>query len=40
MKTAAGIGFRFNTAKNIFARVDVAFSQEGPLVSLNFNHAF
>lgn len=40
MKTAAGIGFRFNTAKKVFARVDVAFSQEGPRVSLNFNHAF
>jgi outer membrane protein assembly factor BamA len=40
MKTAAGIGFRFNTAKQVFCRVDLAFSQEGPRVALNFGHVF
>jgi outer membrane protein assembly factor BamA len=40
MKTAAGIGFRFNTAKSVFARVDVGFSQEGPRLHVNFSHVF
>jgi hypothetical protein len=40
MKTAGGIGFRFNTARKVFCRVDVGFSQEGPRVSLNFSQVF
>lgn len=40
MKTAAGMGFRFNTAKAVFCRVDVGFSQEGPRLFLNFGHVF
>ena len=40
MKTSAGFGFRFNTAKKVFYRVDVAFSQEGPRVSMKFGHVF
>jgi outer membrane protein assembly factor BamA len=40
MKTAAGIGFRFNTAKKVFYRVDVGFSQEGTRVSMKFGNVF
>jgi outer membrane protein assembly factor BamA len=40
MKTAAGIGFRFNTAKKVFYRVDVGFSREGTRVFMNFGHVF
>jgi outer membrane translocation and assembly module TamA len=38
MKTAGGIGFRFNTAKSVICRVDVGYSNEGPKVFLNFGH--
>jgi outer membrane protein assembly factor BamA len=40
MKTAAGIGFRFNTEKSVFLRVDVGASQEGPRVFVKFGHVF
>ena len=40
MKTAGGIGFRFNTAKQVFCRVDLGISKEGPRVFVNFGHVF
>jgi len=40
MKTSAGFGFRFNTAKNVIYRVDVGFSRDGARVSMKFSHVF
>jgi outer membrane protein assembly factor BamA len=40
LKTAAGAGFRFNTAKNVFLRFDVGFSKEGSRVFMKFGHVF
>ena len=40
MKTAAGFGFRFNTAKKVFYRVDVGFSREGTRVYMKFGNVF
>ena len=40
MKTAGGIGFRFNTAKSVFLRVDVGYSNEGTRMFLKFGHVF
>jgi outer membrane protein assembly factor BamA len=40
MKTSAGFGFRFNTAKSVFYRIDVGFSQEGARVSMKFGNIF
>ena len=40
MHTAAGFGFRFNTAKKVFYRVDVGFSREGARVYLKFGNVF
>jgi outer membrane protein assembly factor BamA len=40
MNTAAGFGFRFNTAKKVFYRVDVAFSREGARVFMKFGNVF
>jgi outer membrane protein assembly factor BamA len=40
MKTAAGLGLRFNTSKQVFCRVDLGFSKEGPRLFLNFGHVF
>jgi outer membrane protein assembly factor BamA len=40
MKTAGGIGFRFNSARKVFCRIDVGFSQEGPRIHMNFGHVF
>lgn len=40
LKTAAGVGLRFNTAQSVFLRVDVGFSQEGPRVFMKFGHVF
>jgi len=40
MKTSAGFGFRFNTAKSVFYRIDVGFSQEGTRVSMKFGNVF
>jgi outer membrane protein assembly factor BamA len=40
LKTATGFGFRFNTAKSVFLRVDVGFSKEGERVFMKFAHVF
>jgi len=40
MKTAAGFGFRFNTAKKVFYRVDVGFSREGTRIFMKFGNVF
>jgi len=40
MKTAAGFGFRFNTAKKVFYRVDVGFSREGTRIYMKFGNVF
>ena len=40
MNTAAGFGFRFNTEKKVFYRVDVGFSREGARVYLKFGNVF
>jgi outer membrane protein assembly factor BamA len=40
MNTAAGFGFRFNTAKRVFYRVDVGFSREGTTVYMKFGNVF
>ena len=40
MKTAAGIGFRFNTSKRVFYRVDVGFSREGARIYMKFGNVF
>jgi len=40
MKTAAGFGFRFNTASKVFYRVDVGFSREGARVFMKFGNVF
>jgi hypothetical protein len=40
LKTSYGFGFRFNTAKSVFWRIDTAFSNEGPRVFLKFGHVF
>jgi outer membrane protein assembly factor BamA len=39
-KTATGVGFRFNSAKSVFLRIDVGFSREGGRVFMKFNHVF
>ena len=40
MNTAAGFGFRFNTAKKVIYRVDVGFSREGARVYMKFGNVF
>jgi outer membrane protein assembly factor BamA len=40
MHTAGGFGFRFNTAKKVFYRVDVGFSREGTTVYMRFGNVF
>ena len=40
MNTAAGFGFRFNTAKKVFLRIDVGFSNEGARVFMKFGNVF
>jgi outer membrane protein assembly factor BamA len=40
LETSYGFGFRFNTAKSVFWRVDTAFSKEGPRWFLKFGHVF
>jgi outer membrane protein assembly factor BamA len=39
-KTAVGFGFRFNTAKSVFLRADIGFSEEGARLFLKFSRAF
>jgi hemolysin activation/secretion protein len=40
MKTSAGFGFRFNTAKSVFYRIDIGFSEDGAQVSMKFGNVF
>ena len=35
-----GFGFRFNTHKSVFWRIDVGFGQEGTHMFVKFNHVF
>ena len=39
-QTAYGAGFRFNTAKSVFLRVDLGFSREGQHLFVKFGHVF
>jgi outer membrane protein assembly factor BamA len=39
-KTSYGAGFRFNTAQNVFLRMDLGFSKEGRRLFIKFGHAF
>ena len=40
LKTSAGFGFRFNTFRSVFLRVDVGFSNEGTRIFFKFGPAF
>ncbi len=40
LKTSAGFGFRFNTFRSVFLRIDVGFSNEGTRVFFKFGPAF
>jgi|SRR5688572_2225595 len=40
MNTSAGFGFRFNTSKKVFYRVDVGFSREGARIFMKFGNVF
>jgi outer membrane protein assembly factor BamA len=40
LETAGGVGWRFNVGNNIFMRIDVGVSREGPEVWLKFNNVF
>jgi len=40
LKKSYGFGVRFNTAKNVFMRVDFGFSNEGRRVFFKFGHVF
>ena len=40
MKNAYGIGFRFNTARNVLFRVDIGFGGEGVQTFFKFSKAF
>jgi len=40
LETAGGVGWRFNVGNNVFMRLDLAFSREGPEVWLKFNNVF
>ena len=40
LKTSAGFGFRFNTFRSVFLRVDVGFSNEGTRIYFKFGPAF
>jgi outer membrane protein assembly factor BamA len=39
-QTSYGAGFRFNTEKNVFLRMDLGFSSEGRRLFVKFGHAF
>jgi outer membrane protein assembly factor BamA len=39
-KTSYGFGFRFNTSKSVFLRLDFGFGREGPRTFIKFNHVF
>ncbi|MGE0041154.1 MAG: BamA/TamA family outer membrane protein [Vicinamibacterales bacterium] len=40
MKTSAGIGFRFNTNRNVFLRLDTAWGREGARFYMKFGPVF
>ena len=40
LQKSYGFGFRFNTAKSVFVRMDVGLSKEGRQVFLKFSHVF
>jgi outer membrane protein assembly factor BamA len=40
LKTSYGFGFRFNSSKSVFWRIDVGFSQEGTRTFVKFGHVF
>jgi outer membrane protein assembly factor BamA len=40
LKTSYGVGFRVNTAKSVFLRMDIGYSREGLHTFLKFNHVF
>ena len=40
LQTAYGVGFRFNSEKSVFLRVDLGFSREGQQVFVKFGHVF
>jgi outer membrane protein assembly factor BamA len=40
LEKSYGIGFRFNTAKSVFLRIDTAYGNEGTRLFVKFGHAF
>jgi outer membrane protein assembly factor BamA len=40
LEKAYGVGFRFNTSKGVFLRMDIGFSHEGARTFVKFNHVF
>jgi len=40
LKTSYGAGFRFNSAKSVFLRMDLGFSNEGRHLFVKFGHVF
>jgi len=40
LKTSYGFGFRFNTERSVFLRIDFGFSPEGMRTFVKFNHVF
>jgi outer membrane protein assembly factor BamA len=40
LETSYGIGFRFNTNKSVFLRMDIGFGHEGPRTFIKFGHVF
>jgi outer membrane protein assembly factor BamA len=40
LKTSYGLGFRFNTERSVFLRVDIGRSDEGQRIFLKFGHVF
>jgi hypothetical protein len=40
LEASEGIGFRFNIRENVFMRIDVGFSREGPRVWFKFNDIY
>jgi Cu+-exporting ATPase len=40
LEKSYGIGFRFNTAKSVFLRIDTAYGNEGTRLFVKFGHVF
>ena len=40
LESDVGFGFRFNTIKSVFLRIDIGFSQEGTRIFFKFAPAF